>query len=168
MSGPNWNTWEGGVGDEGAALPRRPSIDDLGGDQKQDNNEYPPDDVEHFTSRGWNQLVKQVRALSKVTPACKLEVRFNAGVPYVARFSSPSSIVKQDTFTVTDNGTGDTTITWPPNTFPEHVCSPTGLTPLSSATAVVDGHVEEVANGIRVRMRSGGSPADVPWTIEIN
>lgn len=168
MSNPTWNTWDGGVGEDGAELPRRPSVDDLGGDQKQDNYDYPPDDVEHFTARGWNQLVKQVAALAKVASSCKIEVRFDGGAPAVVRFSSPRSGLTLATFQPTDNGIGDTTITWPADTFPAPVCSPTGLTLFSNAGAVVDGHVEEVTNGIRVRTRSGGSAADIPWTIEIN
>ncbi len=168
MSGPTWNTWDGGTGPDGAELPRRPSIDDLGGDAKQDNYEHPPDDAEHFTARGWNQLVKQVAALAKVAPSCKLEVRFSGGTPSVVRFSSPRGGLSLATFQATDNGVGDTTITWPADTFPDAVCSPTGLTLLSNAGAVVDGHVEEVTNGIRVRTRSGGAATDVPWTVEIN
>lgn len=164
MSAAEHNTWDGNV-DE---LPRRPSTDDLGGDAKQDDEEFPPDAVEHFTAAGWNQIVKQLAALARVAPAVKLELRFDAGAPYLARVSSPRSDVAIATFTVVDNGTGDVSVTWPADTFPAHVCSPTGLTLLSNAAAVVDGHVEEITNGIRVRTRSGGSTADVPWTIEIN
>jgi hypothetical protein len=167
-SRPTWNTWEGGTGDEGTELPRRPSVDDLGGDTKLDNYEEPPDDAEHFTAQGWNQLVKQVAALARVTPAAKLEVRFNSGAPYIARVASPRADVAPSTFTPTDHGAGDVSITWPADTFPPTVCSPTGLTLLSNAGAVVDGHVEEIANGIRVRTRSGGVAADVPWTITLN
>ncbi len=165
---PSWNTWEGGLGDEGQELPRRPSTDDLGGDDKQDNNEAPPDDVEHFTAQGWNQLVKQVEALARVASSCKLEVRYDAGTPYVNRCSSPSKSVTKATFTVVENSTGDVSITWPADTFPPAVISPHGLTLLSSASAVVDGHVEEITNGIRVRTRSGGSVAEVPFTICLN
>lgn len=169
MAAPSFNTWEGGVGDAGPELPRRPSTDDLGGDAKQDNAKYPPDDVEHFTAAGWNQLVKQAAALARVTPACVLEIRFSGGAPYVARCSAASANVSIATFgTPTDNGTaGDTTIAWPADTFPPAVLSPSGLTLLSSSTAVLDGHVEEVANGIRVRTKSGGVAADIPFTIQI-
>ena len=168
MSAPTFNTWEGGTGDDGPELPRRPSTDDLGGDAKQDNSKYPPDDVEHFTAAGWNQKVKQLAALARVTPACVLEVRFSSGAPYVARCSAASSNVSNATFgTLTDNGTGDTTILWPADTFPPAVLSPSGLTILASSAAVRGGDVEEVANGVRVRTHSAGSPADLPFTIQI-
>ena len=165
MAAPEFLTWDGNDDDE---LPRRPSTDDLGGDQKVNDDEKPPDDVEHFTASGWNQKVKQISAVAKVAASCKLEVRFDGGVPYVARATSPKSSLPLATFTVTDNGTGDTSIVWPANTFPAHGCSPTGLTLLSSSTSVVAGHVEEITNGIRVRTFVGGAATDVPWTLTIN
>lgn len=168
MPAPSFNTWEGGTGDDGPELPRRPSTDDLGGDAKQDNTKYPPDDVEHFTAAGWNQKVKQLEAMARVVPACVLEVRFNAGAPYVARCSAASRNVSISTFgTPTDNGTGDTTIAWPANTFPPAVLSPSGLTLLVTTSADRAGDVEEVANGIRVRTKAGGVATDIPFTIQI-
>jgi hypothetical protein len=167
MSAPSFNTWEGGTGDDGPELPRRPSTDDLGGDTKQDNAKYPPDDVEHFTAAGWNQLVKQSAALARVTPACVLEVRFSGSAPYVARCSAASSNVSLTTFTPTDNGTGDTTIEWPADTFPPAVLSPSGLTLLVTTSADRAGDLEEVANGVRVRTKAGGVATDIPFTIQI-
>lgn len=166
MSAPNFNTWNGGIGADGPELPRRPSVDDLGGDQKQDNNEAPPDDQEHFTAGGWNQKVKQISASARVTASCLLDVQFDGSAPFLAAFSCPRDNLTSATFTLTDNGTGDTSITWPADTFPPHVISPSGFTPFGSA--VVDGRVEKITNGIRVRTRSAGSAADVPFTIHIN
>lgn len=167
MSAPTFNTWEGGTGDDGPELPRRPSTDDLGGDAKQDNSKYPPDDVEHFTAAGWNQLVKQAAALARVTPACVLEVRFSSGTPYVARCSAASSNVSIATFTPTDNADGDTTIAWPADTFPPAVLSPSGLTLLVTTSADRAGDVEEVSSGFRVRTKAGGVATDIPFTIQI-
>jgi hypothetical protein len=168
MPAPSFLTFEGGTGPDGTELPRRPSTDDLGGDAKQDNNDYPPDDVEHFTAAGWNQLVKVAQALSKTAAACKLEVRFTGSTPYIARAPALSANVTIATFTVLDNGIGDTTITWPANTFPSSACSPTGLTLLVTTSADRAADVEEVANGIRVRTKAGGAAADIAWTIDLN
>lgn len=167
-SAPQFSTWDGGTGDSGTELPRRPSTDDLGGDAKQDNHEAPPDDVEHFTAAGWNQLVKQVAALARVAASSKIELRFTGSTPFVSRVTSPRSDVTIATFTLTDNGAGDTSVVWPADTFPPTACSPTGLTLISSSTAVLDGHVEEIANGIRVRTKSAGAATDIPWTIEVS
>ena len=169
MPAPKFNTWEGGLGDAGLELPRRPSIDDVGGDQKLDNDENPPDDVEHFTAGGWNQKAKQIAALARTAASCKLEVRFDGGgAPYVARATSPNSKITPATFSKVDNGNGDTTITWPADTFPPFACSPTGFTLLSSSTSVVTGQVEEIANGVRVRTHVAGVLTNVPWTLTLN
>lgn len=164
MSAAEHLTWDA----NGSEVPRRPSTDDMGGDQKVDDIEYPPIEPEHFTAGGWNQKAKQIPAICRVTASCKLEVRFNAGVPFVARATSPGTQININTFTVTDNGAGDVTIEWPADTFPAFVCSPTGLTLLSNSAGVVTGHVEEVTNGIRVRTFAAGVATDVAWTITLN
>lgn len=154
-------TWEGSDDED----PRRPSTDDLGGDEKQDEDEFPPDDVTDPTATGWNQIVKQIAAIAKVTPSAKLEGRFNAGAPYLARVTAPSSNVTTETFTVTDEGTGVTLIEWPAGTFPPDQISPNGLTLLSALTTRLEAHAEEVSNGVRIRTFSNGTAADVDFTI---
>lgn len=166
MPAPAFNTWNGGTDETGTVLPRRPSVDDMGGAGKQDNDEFPPDDVEHFTAAGWNQKAMQVPSLARVTASCLLDLQFTGSTPYLAAISSPSDNVTIATFTVVDNGPGDTSVTWPANTFPPSVISPSGLTVFGSA--VVDGRVEKITNGVRVRTRSAGSAADVPWTLQVN
>lgn len=175
MSGlpPDFCVFDGGTGDEGTELPRRPSTDDLGGDEKLDDAEFPPDPVEHPTAAGHNQLVKVTAGLAKTAAACKLEVDFNSGVPFVKAASALSSLVSLATFgTPTDNGTGDTTVTWPANTFPPETVSPNGLTLYSSATQPTAGQVEKVTNGIRVRTflwnGSAWALSNIPWSINLN
>jgi hypothetical protein len=168
MTAPEFLTFDGGIGDEGPELPRRPSTEDLGGDDKLDDAEHPPDPVEHPTAAGHNQMVRVIAALVKTAAVCKLEVRFSGGTPYVARAPALGTAVTLTTFTVVDNGTGDTTITWPANTFPAAACSPSGLTLLTNSTAELSAGVDEITNGIRVRTRSGGAVADIPFTIDLN
>lgn len=169
MSAPEFLVFDGGTGDEGTELPRRPSTEDLGGDDKLDDAEFPPDPVEHPTAAGHNQMVKVLAALAKTAAACKLEVDFSAGVPFVAAASALGSSVALSTFgTPTDNGNGDTTVSWPANTFPPFTISPNGLTLYSSSTQVVAGHVEKLTNGIRVRTFVNGAAANVPWSINLN
>ena len=176
MSGlpPEFCVFDGGTGDEGAELPRRPGTDDLGGDQKLDDAEFPPDPVEHPTAAGHNQNVKVVVALARTAAACKLEVDFNgSGVPFVKAVTALGSAVAIATFgTPADNGTGDTSVSWPANTFPIEGISPNGLTLYSSSTQPTTGHVEKLTNGIRVRtfLWSGSAWAlsNIPWSININ
>ena len=169
MAAPDFLVFDGGTSDEGTELPRRPSIDDLGGDEKVDDAEFPPDPVEHPTAAGHNQIVKVTAAHSRVAAACKIEVRFDgSGVPYVARATALGSTVTLATFTALDGGTGITSITWPADTFPLSVCSPTGLTPLVDTSDTVTCHAFEITNGVKVWTKQAGSLANIPFTITIN
>jgi hypothetical protein len=165
MSAPDFLTWEGNGDDED---PRRPSTDDLGGDEKEDEADFPPDDVEHFTAGGWNQKVMQIAAMARVAAACKIKVEFSGGTPAITDVTSPSSSVTAATFTVTDEGTGVTLIEWPANTFPPHACAPTGLTPFSADATAKTAHAEEVTDGVRVRTFAVSTAADVDFSICIN
>jgi hypothetical protein len=164
MAAAEHNTWDGS-GDE---APRRPSTEDLGGDEKQDDLENPPDDVEHPTAAGWNQKVKQIAAIARVASSCKFELRFNAGAPYLARVAAPGSNITVATFDVTDEGPGITTIEWEADTFPPHELSPTGLTVFSDSSARCEGHLEEITNGVRVRTFTNGTAADLTCTFAVN
>lgn len=172
MSLPDFCTWDGGTTDEGTEPPRRPSAEDCGGDEKLDDEEFPPDEKVHPTSQGWNQKVKQTVALSRMSASGKLEVDFSGGAPFVAAAAGCAAAVAPGTFTPNDNGTGDTSITWPADTFPPFIISPNGLTLYSSGTAPLTGYVEKITNGIRVRTFSwNGSAwvaANIPWSINLN
>lgn len=159
-------TWDGDVAN--GVLPRRPSTDDLGGDQYEDDAESPPDLHEFPSAADFNQLVKQIAALSKCVAAAKIETRFNAGAPFIQRASGPGTAIVPSLFTVVDNGVGDTSVTWPVNTFPTPQISPSGLTVFSSAATHAEGQIEEITNGIRVRTFQNAVAADLPWTAEIN
>ncbi len=169
MSAPEFCVFDGGTSDEGTELPRRPSTDDLGGDDKLDDADFPPDPVEHPTAAGHNQIVKVIAGLSRTAAACKLEIDFSGGAPFVKDAGGLSSNIIQATFeTPTDNGNGDTTVSWPADTFPPAIVSPNGLTLYSSSTQVVAGHVQKLTNGIRVRTFVNGVATDVPWSINLN
>jgi hypothetical protein len=165
MSASLHNTWEGNGDDED---PRRPSTEDLGGDEKEDDAEYPPDDVEHPTAAGWNQKVKQIVAISRVTDVARLHVTFSGGTPSVNRVTAPSGNVTTATFDVTDEGTGVTLIEWNAGTFPPEEMAPHALTLLSSGTSRLEGHVDDsVTNGVRVYTFSNGTAADVNFVLAL-
>lgn len=168
MSLPEFCTWDGGTGDDGYEPPRRPSTEDVGGDEKVDDQDFPPDAKEHFTSQGWNQKAKQIPALARMTPSGKCKVTFSGSNPGIEQGAGCSSNVSPATFTPTDNGTGDTTVTWPAGTFPPELCSPNALTLYSSSTQPVTGHLQVVTNGVRVRTFVNGVAADVPFSFNIN
>lgn len=169
MGAPEFLTWDGDVAS--GVLPYRPATDDLGGDNYENDAEGMPDAGEFPSAEAFNQLVKQVAAANKVIESAKIEVRFNTGAPFVQRATGPGLAVVTSLFSVVDNGLGDTTVTWPANTFPTPQISPSGLTPIFNSRTSFS--VEEVTNGIRVRTWSldgsgNATAADIPWTIHIN
>lgn len=161
MTAPDYFTWAGDDDND----PRRPSTDDLGGDEKEDNAAYPPDPVTMPTAAGWNQQVQQIAALAKMASACKLDVRYTAGAPAIYAAVTPNPDITVATFTVTDSGTGVVLIEWPANTFPPERIRPNGLTIHSADATAKTGHVERTANGIRVRLFAVSTAADLDFTV---
>lgn len=145
--------------------PRRPGIDDVGGGQKV-NGVPAPDPVRMLTAEDCNQTAAQIAAMGRVVGVCKISVRFSGGTPVLYKFSAPGSDVETATFTITDNGTGDTSITWPANTFPTLVVEAeafvNGATPAMIAA-------ESITNGVRVRTKSDAGVAnDIAFTCTVN
>lgn len=144
--------------------PRRPALDDLGGGAKV-NDDIAPDPVRDATAEDFNQISKLLAALARVMPVAQLSVRISAGTHFLERVSCAPSAPTTATFTLTDNGVGDISLTWPANTFPPTVAYPrafvTGSTPALIAA-------EALANGVRVRTQdAAGAPVDVPFEVEL-
>lgn len=93
-------------------VPRRPTIDDLGGGAKENHPTKPPNPVTMATAEDYNQATKQIAAQGRVCPMARVFVTFTAGVPAVSSVQAPGTNVVTGTFTVVDNGVGDTTLWW--------------------------------------------------------
>lgn len=146
------------------ATPRRPSLDDIGGAVATDHASKPPTKGTMPYADAWNQMQRLCERLSAMSPVCGLSVTFSAGVPSVAQFTSMRTSVLIGAFTVTDNGTGDTTITWPANTFPTSTLGP--------IVGLNDGHgtvfAVLVANGVRVLSKNVANVStDFNFTVEV-
>lgn len=146
--------------------PRRPSIDDLGGGAKVNDEVLPPDPVRNATAEDFNQITKQVEASQRTLQAAVLTVRIGGGGAHsVQQQGCQPSGKSTGTFTLTDNGVGDISITWPANTFPaalaDPVASVTGATPAMIAA-------EKITNGVRVRTKdAANAPVDVPFVVTV-
>lgn len=145
--------------------PRRPSIADVGGAAFQDDQKNPPNQatMPSAAMENINEMLEQ--AAHKVLPVCVLSIRFSTGTPVLDSFSTLSTLPITGTFTFVDNGTGDTSITWPANTFPTAINKPKG-----GITGATIGQiaVEAITNGVRIRTAgSGGAAADLPCTVDI-
>lgn len=77
-----------------------------------------------------------------------ISVEIISGAPAVVAVSAPRTSVEIGDFTVTDNGVGDTTITWPARMFPQEVARPE-LSINEDIGEMVGGTVVPVTNGVR-------------------
>lgn len=163
MTIPTTLTWDLASGDGG---PQRPSLEAMGEASLVDDADYPPVAPEMPTSAMLNQWQKQLAAMGKVVAALKVSVRFSAGTPSVYKFSAPTGNLVLGDLTVTDNGTGDTTIAWPANKLPvavaEHEVSINGATAGEAAIETVS------AVSVRVRTKAASAAADLAFTFTIN
>lgn len=147
-------------------IPRRPGLDDTGGGAKQDDQEYPPDPETMLTANDANQWSHLHVRMGAVIPVAILSVHFTGGTPSVELMTS----VKDSSFTiadltVTDNGIGDVSITWPAGTFPART---------ANHEAVIAGAVagfataSTIAHGARVYTAgTGGAAADLSFNLHI-
>ena len=149
--------------------PRRPSLDDLGGAAKQDDADYPPNPVTMMTAVNWNFFARFFEGIGKVVPFCTIHVAFSAGAPYIVSLQSMRSSLVSGNLVLTDNGAGDTTISWagiatsfPPANRPPRadiVGDGSFLVPTCDTTT---------ANTVRVRTRnSAGTLVDQAFVVEI-
>lgn len=163
MGIPLYNPINGDPGN--AVAPRRPGLDDMGGATILNDLEFLPDEQTMISGQGDNIKQRLSVSYGKVVPVCVVTVHFSGGTPSVASFSAAGDNITTPTFTVTDNGTGDTTLAWPANTFPanvaDHEAAVTGAT-IGQASA------QTLTNSVRVRTAGAtGTAADLPFNVRI-
>jgi hypothetical protein len=133
--------------------PRRPGLDDVGGGHKV-NGRIPPDPARDLTAEDANQTAKQIVALAGITPLVILQMTYGSGTYQFARLACaiPDLTIErmQSDWTVTINGVGDVTITWPTNTFPQRVAEPEALPNGANHILPV---AQAVPGGVRVRLK---------------
>lgn len=154
-------------GDGASIAPHLPSIADLGGDAKENDPAEPPDPVTMPDARDHNALTRTVSSHGRVTPSMLLSIAFSGGAPYVYAVTFKHSSLDSGDLSLTDNGTGDTTIEWPADSFPTDGVRPFGLT-MNESTTVERPSAAPVSNGVRVVTNDGaGSGVDCAFTIAI-
>ena len=146
------------------ATPRRPSLDDVGGAGLIDHATRPPIAVRMITADAGNQWQEQIQRLAGMVPVASFSVRFSAGTPSIYKFVAMPTAPITGTFTVTDNGPGDTTISWPAGTFPTSALEPKAS--LNGGSGVLAPVATMVTNGVQV-VTSDGLPVDAAFTVDV-
>jgi hypothetical protein len=156
------------LGDGASIAPHLPSTENLGGTAKENDPDEPPDPVTMPDAHDHNAMAWVMAALARVAPAIIVSVDFSSGAPFVYGLTSVNVDVDSGDLSLTDNGTGDTTVEYAADTFPIVTgVRPHGLT-LNDSTAVERTSAVPVSNGVRVRTLDGaGSGVDCAFTVTI-
>lgn len=158
----NGNAFALGAGEGG---PRRPSLADLGGATVQ--NGFPePDRSRMVYGEQQNSIQHHAYAACRVADLVTFSIKFTTGTPSMDGVLAPNPAIGIPTFTVTDNGTGDTTITWAAGTFPPITCQPQ-----VTVNSLGDFRIaaRKVTNGVRIQTFAGGAgtAADAEFTVTL-
>ena len=148
---------------ENAVSPRRPGISDVGGGQKQNDQEFLPDpDMPDADDDNQHQML--LVGLSKTATMASIYVKFVAGAPSIFGIRAVGSLLQSSDFTPTDVATGKVTIACPsskivPPLFPRAFPQATGN---HTAVAYVSGSGEEIT----IEVRTAGALADVDFVVD--
>ena len=164
MASPTFPVYDG---DGVSVVPRRPGVDDVGGSAKEDNQKYPPNPLTMLAAADWNQVARLLVGFSRVLPVAVISVEITGGVPAISYFESVASNLVAGDITVTDNGAGDTSLTWTAGDFPVRNLNPAGLT-LNEDAACDECMAIPIANGVQVITEDGGVGTDCNFTVYLH
>jgi hypothetical protein len=143
--------------------PRRPALADVGGGEKIDDAENPPDPQTMPYATEYNTFAHLLAAYGRIVSSVKLSIEGGAA-PFISGIAALGSNVTLATFRVDRDGPGDVRITWPPRTLPTPTTAPT-------ATINEDGPFSiaafAIAGGVRVKTYRGNAPTDAAFTVEV-
>lgn len=146
--------------------PRRGSLQDFGGATVEDEDSA-PDKATMLYADLCNGLQRAVAAHEKAVFTIGITVTFSGGSPVVSQVTGGPEAAIIDTITPTDNGDGDTTLSWPAGTFAASILGP--MPALNDGTVGGGITAALVANGVRVKTWTGASTAaDRAFTVVIH
>lgn len=161
MSTPQYYVFDGDPGN--AVNPRRPGIDDVGGAQKLNDQEFLPD-PDMPDADDDNQHQRLLVGLCKVADGARIYVKFTAGVPGIFGVRAIGAALVAGDFTVTDVATGKFKLACPASKIvpPFYGKAFPQATGNNSAVAYVTGAGAELT----VEVRTAGTLADVDCVVE--
>lgn len=148
------------------ADPHRPTLDELGGGEFQNDPVHPPKEG-HPSAEMFNQATKQVVALAKLAPSMKFQVEFDAGEPKITQFVALRSQLTIDDFQLFDNGDGNTTIAVDPAKLVPQLMRASGLT-IVGDVEIDRMRIVTESNGWTIKTKLGATGTDAPFTFQVN
>lgn len=155
----SYYTYDGSIAE--GKNPHRPSTDDVGFNDLENKANNPPNPRTHPTAEAWNQKSDQIVGLGRMATMLRITVTFSGGTPSVNAYA----MIGNNTVVLTpvDNGTGDTSVTWPANSYPAFLTEPWGAT-CNTALGII--RANSITNGVRVRTTTHDNTAsDIGWTV---
>lgn len=145
------------------ATPRRPSLADVGSASLVDDGQFPPDTSTMPTAAMLNIVQKLVAQLSQFVPVLRVGVTPSGGGGIVFQTMMTTNNVS---ITVTKNGTGDYSMTWPASSFPTSQNAPRAWITDTGQWEQADPQL--ISNGVRVKTRnSAGTLTDAVFIVEV-
>ncbi len=162
LTDPNWTTGAVGIlpwdipGELGG--PRRGSVEDYGGAQLEDEDPAPPRDGSMLYADMGNSLQLAAAAADKVHFALGISVTLDlSNNPALSKATGPAEAAVLGTVTLTANGAGDVSLTWPANTFPPSILGP--IATLNDGTGGGGISAVPITNGVRVYTKNASDVA---------
>lgn len=146
--------------------PRRGSLQDFGG-ATVENEDPLPDEATMPCADMLNGLQRAVAAHEKAVFTLGISVTFDGGgAPVVSQVTGGPEAAIISTITPTDNGNGDTTLSWPAGTFADHLLPPT--VSINEDVDALAPRAFYVANGVRVKTKNdSGVATNMAFTVII-
>lgn len=104
--------------------PRRPTVDDLGGAQFEDDPVMPPVPPHEKGARAENQQERVLAGVCQTAFALCVSVEFAAGDPVLVGYATVGNRLQTEDITLTDDGDGNTIVSWPAGMLPERTTRP--------------------------------------------
>jgi len=147
------------------AVPTRPTVEDLGGDDKTDDENFPPGAGEPEAA-AWDNFVRLHAGAARMLPTARIGIYYNAGAPTIGALVAMRTSIAATDFVVTDNGVGDTTISWAAGILPDQIQSPMAAVNGTTPDLIKASKPTALSVNVVTTDHAGGA-VDAPFTVEI-
>lgn len=148
--------------------PHRPTLGNLGGAEFANDPTIPPDPETFPTAETENQQENVLYGLAQGAFALGFQITFSSGTPSIAGWWTIGTRLELADFTVTDNGDGDTTISWPAGYLVPKSIGP--LLTLNEDVEIDRARAIQASDGLSVTVKTklGATGTDCGFTVIVH